>query len=217
MYNLINLKELENIFVVSDLHYNHDRDFIWKTRGFNSCQEHGESLIQTWNERVTNDNIVFHLGDLIFNDPKGEEITKLISKLNFKRLYLLPGNHLSGIKQFYFNNLKAYFGDDCLFEAYPLRANFHRDVVFLPNLINLRVDKLFFVLCHFPIVSHDFQNGGAYHLCGHSHSNCAITNKDTGKGRRLDVGIESFGGPISLKFVVDYLKDRGIDSMDHPR
>lgn len=36
------IKELndKNIFIVSDLHLNHDKEFLYGARGFNSCAEY---------------------------------------------------------------------------------------------------------------------------------------------------------------------------------
>ena len=34
---------VSKIFVTSDLHFGHDREFIWKARGFNSVQEMNET------------------------------------------------------------------------------------------------------------------------------------------------------------------------------
>ncbi len=52
-------------------------------------------------------------------------------------------------------------------------------------------------------------------LCGHSHSNCHLTNKDTGQGLRIDLGVESFGRPLSLAEIKRHLAGRDIDSRDH--
>lgn len=215
MLNPLKINEkLDKVFVVSDLHFNHDRDFIWGARGFSSCQEHGEKLVEEWNARVSNEDVVFHLGDLIFNDKEGTEIKKLLNRLNFKTIYLAQGNHGSGYKQYY----KESLGQNNI-EIFPLWtiAEDGREICFIPNYFEIIVEKKFFACAHYPIISHNGQAQGSYHLCGHSHGNCAITNKDTGQGRRLDVGIDSFGGPISLKFAVDFLKERDYNCLDHPR
>lgn len=230
MYQRLKFQNLENIFVVSDCHFRHDRDFIWAKRGFQSCEEHNETLIQEWNNRVKEDNVVFHLGDFMFRDPDGTYTLDFLDKLNFSTLYLLGGNHHSGVKAIYAKTLESKFSKigyeinslilnsnvDIVEEIYPLtlKLNENKSVVFLPDLVEIEVNKIFFVLCHYPIISHNRQANGSYMLCGHSHGNCELTNKITGKGRRLDVGVESFGGPISLQKVVDYLKERDYACVD---
>lgn len=243
MYQRLKFQSLENTFVVSDCHFRHDKDFIWATRGFQSCEEHNETLIQEWNNRVKEDSVVFHLGDFMFKDPEGTYTLDFLDKLNFSTLYLLGGNHHSGVKAVYTKTLESKFSrgeyeicsllldleedhdgeglglredNNLKEEIYPLRLklNDNKSAVFLPDLVEIEVGKIFFVLCHYPIISHHGQAKGSYMLCGHSHGNCDLTNKITGKGRRLDVGVESFGGPISLQKVVDYLKERDYACVD---
>jgi len=216
MYQKIVKPSLDQFFVVSDLHYGHDRDFIWGKRGFQSCHEHDSIIAQEWNRRVTNQDEVCHLGDLSFGDQSGEKTKELLLSLNFKTLYLMGGNHTSGFKKLYDQARKEFFGKETDLEVFPLATKLqHKQIVFLPNLVEVKVGRDVFILCHYPIISHNSQAHGTYMVCGHSHGNCAVTNRYTGKGRRIDVGIENFGGPVPLKFVVDFLKDRDYDCVDH--
>ena len=50
------------IFVTSDTHFGHDREFVYGPRGFNSISEHDEAIIARWNETVSEDDIVYLLG-----------------------------------------------------------------------------------------------------------------------------------------------------------
>jgi len=224
MLQPLRFDSLEETFVVSDCHFRHDRDFIWGRRlnkegkVYQSVAEHDRGIMDVWNERVDGSNTVVHLGDFIFGDPTGEHLINTLNQLNFGTLYLAFGNHWSGVKQLYQKSLIKQFGEEFAskHEVYPLQLiDYYRPVFFVPNYFEMKVGKTFFVASHYPIVSHNSQGRGAYHICGHSHGGCALTNKNTGKGRRLDVGIESFGGPVSLKFVTDYLKGRDFDSVDH--
>lgn len=52
------------IFLTSDLHLGHDKNFIWKARGFNSIEEHDEAIIERWNKTVSKEDEVYILGDL---------------------------------------------------------------------------------------------------------------------------------------------------------
>ena len=40
------------IFASSDLHFGHDREFLWGPRGFRSSIEHDEAIIANWNSVV---------------------------------------------------------------------------------------------------------------------------------------------------------------------
>ena len=59
-----------NIYVTSDLHFGHDREFIWKARGYNSIEEMNEDYVHKWNITV-NDEDDATVGDLI-PDNKAE-------------------------------------------------------------------------------------------------------------------------------------------------
>ena len=52
---------MERIFVFSDAHFGHDREFLWGPRGFKSSIEHDEATIANWNSVVGPDDIVYHL------------------------------------------------------------------------------------------------------------------------------------------------------------
>ena len=49
----------EQIYVTSDLHFGHDREFIWKARGYNSVDEMNEDYVHKWNITVDNDDDVY--------------------------------------------------------------------------------------------------------------------------------------------------------------
>ena len=53
------------IFIVSDLHLGHSKDFIYRARGFESVEDMNEAIIRNWNEVVDEDDDVYILGDLV--------------------------------------------------------------------------------------------------------------------------------------------------------
>jgi calcineurin-like phosphoesterase family protein len=216
----------EDLFFLSDAHWHHDKPFILQPRGFATIEDHDSTLIRRWNETCTDTSTVFHLGDLM---ARADEALfwALVRRLRFKRLYLLWGNHLSGQKQAYLAALRAQFpnafdetGQSAAhYEVYPLNVNVDGDpgrmVTFLPEYVEVNAGKTPLVLCHYPILSHHGIGHEAIHLCGHSHSGLPLTNKDTGKGLRLDVGVESFGRPVSLAEIKRHLAGRDLDIRDH--
>lgn len=223
----------DDLFVISDLHIHHDKPWIVQARGFTSIAEHDETLIARWNETVTDDSIVIHLGDLMARSDE-KAFWALIRRLRFKRLLLLLGNHVSGQKQAYQEALRAQFPNafpppelpassaaQAHYEVYPLHVcvdgDPSRTVTFLPEYVEVTVAKQDLVLSHYPIISHHGISKGVIHLTGHSHGNLALTAAKTGQGKRLDVGVESFGRPVSLTEVVRLLQGRDVDARDHHR
>lgn len=78
------------IFLTSDLHLGHDKDFVVQARGFETVEEMNAEIIRRWNERVYPDDDIYVLGDLTLGDV--EEGIRLIAKLN-GYLHILRGNH----------------------------------------------------------------------------------------------------------------------------
>ena len=56
------------VWLMSDLHIGHDRDFVWAKRGFSNIQEHNEKLIENIRTCVGEDDEFFILGDLTLGD-----------------------------------------------------------------------------------------------------------------------------------------------------
>lgn len=85
----------EEVWFISDLHYGHTK--LVESRGFKTIEEHNDTLVARWNERVTDSGTVFHLGDLIVGAGESSapefDFWRLLHRLRFKHLYLLWGNH----------------------------------------------------------------------------------------------------------------------------
>ena len=58
------------IFLTSDLHFGHDREFVWKVRGYNSVEEMNEAQVRKWNETVSENDSVYILGDFCWNNQQ---------------------------------------------------------------------------------------------------------------------------------------------------
>lgn len=70
----------------------HNREFLYKPRGFTSIEEHDAAIIENWNRVVKPEDSIYLLGDLMLNDNEGG-ITKL-NQLN-GTIYYIRGNHCS--------------------------------------------------------------------------------------------------------------------------
>lgn len=78
------------IFLTSDLHMSHDKDFIWGVRGFKNVTEMNEALVENWNKIVKPDDIVWNLGDIALSST--EQAIPYLQALNGTQYWLL-GNH----------------------------------------------------------------------------------------------------------------------------
>ena len=79
----ITLQENQKLWFTSDLHFGHRNVINFCDRPFSNEKEMGESLINNWNETVSENDVVFILGDVFwFNDSRS--IKKCLDKLNGK-------------------------------------------------------------------------------------------------------------------------------------
>lgn len=156
----IKLRQEQNLYFTSDLHFGHRNVIRFCNRPFDNEKDMGEKLIDKWNSIVTNNDIVFVLGDTFwFNDSRS--IKKVLSKLNGETIYILPGNH-------------------CDFSSYHRvddeRIVLCEDVVVLwleseDYLIREWEKKIYELwLCHYPMMTWPHRENGAMQLFGHIHS-----------------------------------------------
>ena len=157
--------EHANVWFWSDLHIGHKCEHwetpLWKNRGFNSVEEHDETLIKRWNDKLNEESEVFSLGDILFGSHGEERLNSLFNQLTFNTLYVLPGNHHAGYKQLLNQSLTkdgirySYFGD--------------KKVYFVPNYLEIIVCGQPIVLSHYPLASWNGQAKGSIMVHGHCH------------------------------------------------
>lgn len=76
-------------------HFNHNREFIWKPRGFQSVEEMNEAIVERHNSVVAPDDEVYVLGDLCLGGGGEGALSAakyLIERLSGK-LHIILGNH----------------------------------------------------------------------------------------------------------------------------
>lgn len=139
------------VYFISDLHFNHDKEFIYIPRGFNSVEEMNGALIERWNNVVTDNDNVYVLGDFFLGTDK-KFIEETIGKLK-GFITVIRGNHDTDAKmQLYRNQEFVYDTTDAKFFKYK---------------------KKMFFLSHYPTLTSDLQTEPekyVYNLFGHTHS-----------------------------------------------
>jgi calcineurin-like phosphoesterase family protein len=81
------------VYFSSDTHYFHDNIIKYCSRPFRDSEEMNKKMIDNWNKIVSNDDVVFHVGD-VSAGLKGRtaELRDVISSLRGKKI-LIRGNH----------------------------------------------------------------------------------------------------------------------------
>jgi calcineurin-like phosphoesterase family protein len=194
------------------MHYGHDPKWenpIWKLRGYNSSFEHDEGLIQNWNKKANANTIGFLLGDTIFGHNADERLLSLFRRLDFKELYILPGNHQAGYKQ-----LLERVQDNILLPG----ASEYKKVHFVPNYLEAVVNGQAIVMCHYPILSFNGMAKGAYHLYAHVHGN--LGRSELGRlyqntGLTYEVSVENCPSPITFGELRAEMRKKVQSTPDH--
>ena len=89
---------MRNILLTSDQHFGHKNIIRYCNRPFDCVEEMNEILVQNWNETVTNNDVIYHLGDfmmgLSIKRPE-ESYKKLVEMVGRLRgtIRLISGNH----------------------------------------------------------------------------------------------------------------------------
>ena len=196
-------EEYNTLFVTSDTHFNHNQEFIYKKRGYESPEQMTEDMINTINSTVGDNGTLLHLGDFCLNTTL-EQYHYILSKLRVKELWMLWGNHNSPIQ-------KSYGGTREQVAAY----NQGVFIKYLDHYFTFRKGKKVFVCFHFPISVFDGMSKGAMHLCGHSHGGFAPSRPESTAHKILDCGWDIHERPISMAEVEAFMAKKGTNTLHH--
>lgn len=115
-------------WVVSDSHFGHANILTFlhngvPVRSFSSVEEMDETIIQNWNKVVKQQDVVYHLGDVVIN----KRFLATISRCNGSKR-LIKGNHdnLDDAKYLeYFKTIYTMriFGHDMIMTHIPIHSN----------------------------------------------------------------------------------------------
>ena len=178
----IKLEPGQRVFFTSDTHFGHKNVIQFCSRPYETVSEMQRGLIEGWNSLVSDQDIVFHLGDFSWWDSN-TEIKKICSKLKGKQIYPVPGNH----------DLEKGWRE------VPDRVTILSSVVQL-WIRDQKDDGLIFkcILSHYPLMTWNKREEGVPNLHGHLHG-CKGQGRD-GNGNpdanlpfhwnQLDVGVD---------------------------
>lgn len=176
------------IFLTSDWHFNHSKEFIYKPRGFDSAEEMNSALVERHNSLVTSEDDVYILGDLCLGGAESlEKSRELISSMNGK-LHVVFGNHDT-----------------------PKRRQMYAE---LPNVVetawalSLNYKKYHFYMSHFPTLTGNLEKESLHemmlNLYGHTHQKSDFYED---RPYMYHVGVDSHSCyPVSLDAVIDEMK-----------
>jgi len=202
----LTLTKGQKLWFTSDTHYNHGNICSATTqwtnpvtcREFKSLEHMNAHLVGNINEKVGQDDVLFHLGDWSFGGF--EQIERFRNQIVCKNVHIITGNHDHHIE----NNRE---GIQSLFSS----VNKYLNLVVKWNVGTPLMGEQRFALMHFPIASWDNMARGAIHLHGHVHFD---SDKRIGVGKMMDVGCDGNElYPIEMGEVLKLMRDQPIKSM----
>ncbi len=168
------------IYFTSDTHFGHANIIKLSKRPFSSAEEMDEVMISNWNEVVSEEDIIYHLGD--FSYRAGKPIEHYLEQLNGE-VRLVIGNH-----------------DD---PSWRERTDLFTTVSDIEEITVEKKKQV--VLCHYPMREWPGAWRGAWHLFGHVHSKL----DHNPYGFSLDVGVDSHDyRPISVERIREIMSER---------
>ena len=131
------------LFFISDTHFGDAPRLRVDKRPFASVSDMDRTIVERWNETVTADDEVWHLGDFAFGPP-AQRITELLGGLNGRK-HLIIGNN---------------DGPDTVEQPGWASVQHYAEVT---------VEGKRLVLCHYAFRTWNKMGQGVINLHGHSH------------------------------------------------
>ena len=166
------------IYFTADTHFYHENIIKYCDRKFDTVEEMNQTIITRWNDRVSKNDTVYHLGDFVCHYIPGiknrkefipilrKKTKELIDKLN-GNIILIAGNHD-----------RATF--DGVFEELGLTGFYECDMVL--NITGIGEVKM---------AHHPQYEGEGIILCGHVHEKW-IVKRPTEKLININVGVDQW-------------------------
>ena len=181
-----------NIFVTSDLHFNHDKDFCYKPRNFNSVEEMNLGIFNNYNRVVKADDDVYILGDLMLGD--NEKGLEFIRNLN-GRLHIVCGNHDTDNRRLLYQSTE--------------------NIVEVADSLYLKYEGYRFFMSHYPslcstIISGRSLKRSLINLCGHSHTDDPFADFNKGLIYHCEVDAHDCA-PVRIEKIILDLENKWLE------
>ena len=176
------------VFITSDLHLGHSKDFIYCTRGFGSVDEMNEAIIQRWNQIVDEEDDVYVLGDLVMGPEANLQMLRRLKGW----LHIVRGNHCTDTRWDFYQKLP--------------------NVVEVGNSFYYSYGGYKFYLSHYPTITTraDVEKPlkkCLVNLCGHTHTKDPF--EDWGIGMIYHCEMDAHNcTPVRIEDIIEVLKKK---------
>jgi calcineurin-like phosphoesterase family protein len=188
-------------------------------RMFDTIDKMNDALVDSINERVGENDELYHIGDVSFGGIN--RLWEFRKRLKCKNIHLILGNHDHHIKKNHKlpnchwsmmddvivdGENENIYGDDHVGNSYfdVYAEDLFKSVSVLKTIV---IQKQKIVLCHFPIEQWEDMDNGSWHIHGHCHHK--IDGCETNiKYKRIDVGWPSIYSFDDLKDIMKYRENK---------
>lgn len=187
------------LYLTSDTHFFHKNiygpeGFVPTRTHFSTVEEMNDTIIENWNNKITQHDTVIHAGDVSLH-ARPQILFDLLRKLN-GNIEIVLGNHDSMSKQmkYLINNNYSYNGKP-KFTIHEVGKR-------------IKFNKKVYYVTHYPLQLGD-KRSLIRNFCGHIHE------LPTNAPNQLNIGIDSpeigdrpFGEPIRFEEAVDLIENK---------
>lgn len=176
------------VWLTSDLHFGHQKEFLYGPRGYDSNIQMMQDVVERWNSKVAPEDHVYILGDLIVGDNEPYAFY-MLQRLN-GHFHIVLGNHDSDRRK----------------DLYQQLLN----PVEIALAMRFRYKKFHCYLSHYPTLTSNYDDEEPLYtrvinFCGHTHTKDPF--HDWGKGTIYHVELDAHNNePILLDDAIEQMK-----------
>lgn len=178
---------MSKVWFVSDLHFCHNKPFLYEPRGFSSIEEMNEQIIKNINEVVGEKDDLYILGDCFLNNnEKGMECMRRLPG----RKHIIWGNHDTDARK----ELMIKEGFIC---------HGYADII--------KINGYHFYLSHYPTITSNYDidkplKCRVINLCGHSHTKDKFQDMDKGLIYHIELDAHN-NYPVEINTIIEDIKN----------
>lgn len=170
-----------NIFFTADHHFFHKNIIKFCDRPFENVEEMNERLILNWNGRIRENDLVYVLGDMVWEGNE-QDIQNLLNRLQGKIIYI-PSQEWTHEKVI----------------TWPYAKRFMQ----ISPLLTIKHFGIYITLCHYCLRTWPKSHYNHWHLYAHSHGNLNPI------GKSWDSGVDNNNFmPLSLDEIKSIMENR---------
>lgn len=170
---------MSKIFVTSDTYFGRHNIIKLFKRPFSSVYEMNQKLVDNWNQKVSKNDIVYHLGNFAWDPIVASDVLEILhGKIRF-----IPGN-----------------SEDALLNVYK---SYPKGIKLIKEQIH-EISEKGLVMSHYPLEDWNGKEFETVHLHGHNPS----LKTDLKKMYRVNCCIDNWGfQPVELEAIFEIIKE----------